>query len=401
MEKISRIYDSIIDTHLNVERFRQMLLLSGARQTGKTTCGKNAADVVLNWDNLDDRAVILAGPRRVMERVPPPKPNGERPVILFDKIHKYNEWKDFLKGFFDTYSDRVRILVTGSARMDVFNRGGDSMMGRYFSCHVHQLSIGELLKTSIPDSPISTPSRTPDADWDRLVAFGGYPEPFSRGSQSFLRRWRKMRRIQLFQEDLRDLSKIHDIARMEVLAALLEHRAGGETVYASIAQEIRVSENTVREWIAVLNSLYFGFYVPPFAHNPETSLRKTPKWYPCDWSGIEDAGRRNETMLANHLLKAVDLWNDFGFGEYSLCYYRDKQKREVDFVIVRGGSPWVLVECKSGSDKLSKSLCYLQEATKAPVALQVVMDAPYLDADCFASPEPVLVPGRTFLSQLP
>ena len=401
METIGRIYDSIIDAHLNVERFRQMLFLAGARQTGKTTCGKHAADVVLNWDNLDDRATILAGPRRVMELIPPPRPDGTAPVLLLDEIHKYKEWKDFLKGFFDTYSDRVRVLATGSARMDVFGRGGDSLMGRYFSCHVHQLSVGELLRTSMPDSPVSKPAPIPDSDWDRLRKFGGYPEPYSRASLPFLRRWRRMRRLQLMQEDLRDLSRVHDIAQMDVLATLLERRAGSETVYASLAQEVRVSENTVREWISILNSLYFGFSLTPWAHNPETSLRKTPKWYPHDWSGIDDAGQRNETMLANHLLKAVDLWNDFGFGEFSLHYYRDKQKREVDFVVVRDGAPWILAECKSGCDRLSRSLAYLQEATKAPIALQIVMDAEYRDADCFAASGPTVVPGRTFLSQLP
>lgn len=401
MESLSRIYDAVIDSHLNVERFRQMLFLAGARQTGKTTCGRRAADVALNWDNLDDRTTILAGPRRVMEQVPPPRPDGTPPVLLLDEIHKYKDWKNFLKGFFDTYSDRVRILVTGSARMDVFGRGGDSLMGRYFSCHVHPLSVGELLRTAIPDSPASPPAPIPDAEWERLKTFGGYPEPFSRKSPPFLRRWRKMRRMQLMQEDLRDLSRVHDIAQMDVLATLLERRAGGEVVYASLAQEVRVSENTVREWVSILNGLYFGFSLPPWAHNPDSSLRKTPKWYPRDWSGIEDPGKRNETMLANHLLKAVDLWNDFGFGDFSIHYYRDKQKREVDFVVVRDGAPWLLAECKSGQDRLSRSLSYLHEATGAPLALQIVMDAEYRDADCFAASGPTVVPGRTFLSQLP
>ena len=401
MDLIPRLYDSVIDAHFNVERLRQMLFLAGARQTGKTTCGRRAADVTLNWDNLDDRATILAGPRRVMERVPPPRPDGTKPILLFDEIHKYAEWKDFLKGLFDTYSDRVRVIATGSARMEVFGRGGDSMTGRYFSCHVHQLSVGELVRSTIPDSPVCPPARIADSDWKDLVAFGGYPEPFSRKSTQFLRRWRKMRRTQLFQEDLRDLSRVHDIARMEVLASLLERRAGSEAVYSSLAQEIRVSENTVREWISILNGLYFGFTVTPWVRNADSSLRKTPKWYPMDWSGIDDPGRRNETMLANHLRKAVDLWNDFGFGEFGLHYYRDKQKREVDFVVVRDGSPWLLAECKSGQTGLAKPLSYLHWVTDAPFALQIVMDAPYLEADCFAAAGPVVVPGRTFLSQLP
>ena len=401
MENISRVYDSVIENHFYREGYRQMLFLSGARQTGKTTCGKKAAAVVFNWDNLDDREVILGGPKRVMEHIPLRSGDGKKPIVLFDEIHKFKYWKDFLKGFFDSYAERVGILVTGSARLDIFSKAGDSMMGRYFQYHVHPLGVGELLSSKIPESETRPPVRIDDESWQKLVQVGGFPEPYARGTAAFSRIWRKSRRFQLLQEDLRDLSKIHDIAQLEMLATFLERRAGNEIVYTSLAREIRVSENTVREWVSVLNGLYFGFSLTPWSRNLENSLKKTPKWYPRDWSGIEDPGRRNETILANHLLKSVDIWNDLGFGDYSLHYFRDKQKREVDFVVVKDDQPWLLVECKTGDKNLSPSLAYLQKATGAPLALQVSMDAPYRDEDCFSAVEPACVSGRTFLSQLP
>ena len=120
-----------------------------------------------------------------------------------------------------------------------------------------------------------------------------------------------------------------------------------------------------------------------------------------DWSGIADEGKRAETFIACHLLKAVEGWTDLGLGVFQLGYLRDKQKREVDFLIARDGKPWILVEAKKADEQLSGALAHFQEQTKAPHALQVVLDADYVNADCLATRgQPLVVPARTFLSQL-
>ena len=170
---------------------------------------------------------------------------------------------------------------------------------------------------------------------------------------------------------------------------------------AQLARELRVSEPTVRDWISILKSLYYGFEVRPWFRNVENSLRKTPKWYLRDWSGIDDEGKRGETMIACHLLKAVELWTDLGLGDYALYYLRTKQRQEVDFLVVRDGSPWFLVEAKTGDTHISPVLGAMQKALNAPHAFQVVMDLPFVEADAFARTDPVVVPARTFLSQLP
>ena len=112
-------------------------------------------------------------------------------------------------------------------------------------------------------------------------------------------------------------------------------------------------------------------------------------------------GQRAETFVACHLLKAVEGWNDMGLGDFQLGYLRDKEKREVDFLVVRDGRPWFLVEVKHADESMSPSLKRFQDQLGAPFAFQVTVDSDYVDRDCFAAPgRPLIVPARTFLSQL-
>ena len=183
-----RIYDSLLAGHL--ADHRQMAFVSGPRQVGKTTTCRHRADACFNWDDLDDRELILAGPRNLVERLGLDRLSGTVPVVLFDELHKFPRWKQFLKGFFDTYADRVRIAVTGSARLDVYRRGGDSLMGRYFPYRMHPFSVAETITQELPDpTRITRAPRPADAgDFDTLWRHGGYPEPFLKRDARFSRR---------------------------------------------------------------------------------------------------------------------------------------------------------------------------------------------------------------------
>jgi predicted AAA+ superfamily ATPase len=322
-------------------------------------------------------------------------------VVVFDELHRYGRWKTFLKGFFDTWGERARIIVTGSSRLDVYRRGGDSLMGRYFLYRMHPLSVGELVDPTVPSDPVRRLPRQLAADaWTALWEHGGFPEPFVRRDRRFSNRWQRLRVQQLVREDIRDLTRIQEIDRIEVLVALLAERSGTQLSYSSLAGEVQVSVDTMRRWLAVLGTLHHGFLVRPWFKNVTRSLRKEPKWYCTDWSTVADPGRRAETLVAGHLLKAVHLWTDLGLGRYELRYLRDRQKREVDFVIVRDGRPWVLIEVKLAEDRLDPALRYFQEHTGAQHAFQAVLDMPWVDADCFARTDPCAVPARTLLSQL-
>ena len=398
MTERTRLYTSILTDHLRNNR--QMALISGPRQVGKTTVCRSLGDSYLNWDNFDDRRRLLAGPRALAEALQLDRVRAQPPIVVLDELHKYHKWKALLKGFFDTYAGRVRLLVTGSSRLDVFRRGSDSLMGRYLLYRMHPFSVGECLRTELPAREVSPPAEIAAADWSALWEHGGFPEPFLRRDLRFTRRWRSLREEQLSREDLRELAHLSELGTMEILMELLAERSAQQLVYSNLARELQVAVDTVRRWIDLLVRMHYGFMVRPWFANIAKALRKEPKWFQREWSGVADEGARAETFVACHLLKAVEGWTDLGFGRFELRYVRDKEKREVDFLVVRDRKPWFLVEAKLGDTNLSPWLAFFQAKTKAAHAFQVVIDLPYEEADCFRHHRPVVVPAKTLLSQL-
>ena len=377
-----------------------MAFVAGPRQVGKTTTCRDLANVYLDWDNEDHRALILSGPTAVAGHAGLNKLSARPIRIVFDELHKYPRWKQFLKGFFDTYEANARIMVTGSSRLDVYRKGGDSLMGRYFLYHMHPLSVAELCRPQPSYSVHNPPLELANADWRALLEHGGHPEPFQKRSMRFSLRWRELRMHQLLREDVRDMTGIQELDQLAIMAKILADRSADQLIYSALAKQVRVSENTVRSWIATLCSLHYGFVVRPWHRNVSKALRKEPKWFLRDWSGITDIGKRTETFCACHLLKAVEGWTDLGLGVFELRYIRDTLKREVDFVVIRDGQPWFLVEAKHDDAGLSPQLAHFQQQTGAPHAFQLTLNADYVDADCFTQTAPVIVPARTLLSQL-
>lgn len=394
-----RIYAAILRDHF--ARHRQMAFVAGPRQVGKTWVCRSIAKAYFNWDNTDNRRLLLRGPAALAETLGLDRLRARAPIVVFDEIHKSDRWKTLLKGFFDTYGERVRLLVTGSSRLDIFRRGGDSLMGRYLLYRMHPFSVGECLRTRMPHREIEPPAEIADADWNALWEHGGFPEPFLRRDTRFTRRWQSLRMAQLSREDLREVASIRDIGTIETLMQILAERSGQQLVYSNLASEIQVSVDTVKRWVDLLARMHYGFLVRPWFTNVTKALRKEPKWFLRDWSGVADEGCRAETFAACHLLKAVEMWTDLGFGNVELRYLRDKLRREVDFLVVRDRKPWFLVEVKTADSALSPPLAHFQAQTKAPHAFQMVMDLPYEHADCFKTHRPTIVPARTFLSQLP
>ena len=394
-----RVYEAIIRGHLAENR--QMVFLSGPRQCGKTTLAESIGTDYLNWDDADVRAAVTAGQKEVVRRYGLDQLSADERVVVFDELHKYPKWKGFLKGFFDVYGGSAKIIATGSAKMNVYKRGGDSMMGRYFPYRMHPLSVAELVDVSLPgESLVRMPQPVDESEWEALVDFGGFPEPFTRRNRRFHSRWSYLRMEQLMLEDIRTLTQVQELEQIRVLAEILANRSGEQIVYDSLARDASIDPKTAKKWIGTLKYLYYGFEVRPWFRNVENSIRKTPKWYLRDWSRIGDAGNRFETMAACHLLKAVEAWTDLGYGNFELHYLRDKQKREVDFLVSRDGRAWFIAEVKASDTHLSAGLGHYQLATGARHAFQIVFDEPFVKADCFARTDPVVVPARTFLSQL-
>jgi hypothetical protein len=397
MATMKRVYQSIMEEHF--EANRQMCFLSGPRQVGKTTAAKNLMKTAhyLDWDDQQDRIAIIQGQSHVAAAV------GQKPesTIIFDELHKYADWKNFIKGFFDKYEHlKWKIVVTGSSRLDTYRKGGDSLTGRYFHFQMHPLSPAELVHTDFCEEPLRKPSKLSDTAWNTLLRFGGFPEPFLKASGRFHRQWSRSRQTQLIHEDIRGLGKLFDVAKIEVLSELVALNATRLLNYSSFARVVRSSVESIQRWISLLQQLSYCFTLRPWKANISRSIVKEPKIYLTDWSQIDDVGRRNENFVACALLKAVQGWTDSGFDEFSLHYIRTKEKREVDFVVAKSQKPWFLVEVKTASTTLSPQLEYFQNMIGAEHALQVVIDEPYREIDCFDYHTPTTVSARTFLTQL-
>ncbi|MBI4356566.1 MAG: ATP-binding protein [Gammaproteobacteria bacterium] len=351
-----------------VEEFsrEKFVLLSGPRQVGKTTLAKKWLEAekgsYVNWDDASDRKLIL-------EQTFLSQTEGKASsAFVFDELHKYARWKSWLKGLYDKHAHHLKVVVTGSAKLDVYKRHGDSLFGRYESLRLHPLSIGELSHGKLVPPPTDWlhlgEKSVPFTLWEQLKNRGGFPEPFYKDNALQHRRWSLRRRELLIQQDLRDISEIKTLSLVEHLTLLLPSRIASPLSLNSLREELQVAFDTLKSWLLVLEKLYWCYRISPYSKNISRSLRKEQKLYFWDWSGVPEAPARFENMVASHLLKAVQAWTDVGYGEFNLHYFRDLEKREVDFVITQNRIPVVLIECKVNSQSLSPELHYLNAHLK-------------------------------------
>lgn len=404
---MKRIYESLVEHHL--QQYNQMVFISGPRRVGKTTISLSKKNITknflyLNWDNQEHRHIIVSGGKNIPTMLNLDKLQANetsKPIVVFDEIHKYRKWKNFLKGFFDTYGEQVHIIVTGSSKLNIFVKGGDSLMGRYFPYRIHPFSVAECINTELINHEIRKPKLIEPKLFQALFDFGGFPEPFLKQDRQFFNRWKRLRQEQLLREDIRDLTHIQESRQLEILADLIRQQSGQLVNYSSLANKVNVSVDTIRRWINTLNAFYYCFTIKPWTKNVSRSLLKEPKIYLWDWSDIENIGAKTENFVASHLLKAVHFWTDCGFGKYDLCFLRDKEKREADFLVTKDNKPWFIVEVKHSSNlALNKNLFVFQKQTEAPHAFQVAFDLEPILQDCFAHHKPIMVPVQTLLSQL-
>jgi predicted AAA+ superfamily ATPase len=280
-----------------------------------------------------------------------------------DEIHKYARWKSWLKGLYDKEGKTLQVVVTGSAKLDLFQRGGDSLLGRYNLLRLHPLSLGEITHQRLIPPPASAENwlapgtfKAFNESWSRLALRSGFPEPYLRNEDRHYQRWASRRSQLLIQEDIQSLTDIRHLSLIEHLALLLPERVGSLLSVNALREEIAVAHDTVSSWIEALERIYYCFLLKPFHRKISRSLKKERKLYLWDWSGLKNPAARFENMVASHLLKAVHLWTDLGYGDFELFYWRDREKREVDFVITRGKKPVALMECKRTDPSLSESL---------------------------------------------
>ena len=343
-----------------------MILLAGPRQVGKTTIAQMALEswpdkgVYLNWDIAGHRKRILSGEDLLADWRRPAK----RPMIVFDELHKMRRFKSWLKGFYDEFSKETAVWVTGSGRLDLYQKGSDSLLGRYFLYRMHPFSLGELHGLKKEDDLLDPEQRwkifingdLKGADIEPLLTFGGFPEPYLKQEKSFHSRWIRSRRELITHEDVRDLTRIEDVDRLEHLVRLLNPRVASPLSINSLREDLDVAFETVRGWLYTLERLYYIFAVAPYSHRLQRALKREKKYYYWDWSEVKDGSARLENFIMSHLLKTCHTWSDFGLGEFKLWYIRDREKREVDALITRDNQPWLMVEVKLNDLNVSKSL---------------------------------------------
>jgi uncharacterized protein len=364
-----------IERHILDDLKDKMVFVSGPRQVGKTTLAKDIGKTFfsekyeyLNWDNRADKKTILSGAYPV-----------DKKLFIFDEIHKYKNWKNYLKGEYDKYKEKFHILVTGSARLDIYRKGGDSLLGRYRSYRLHPLSLGELSKGGgggkhVPFTELGFHKHDGNQEktLERLLKFGGFPEVYIKQDDKELRRWHNERIDRLIKQDIRDVENIRDISAMDVLAEILPGKAGSLFSLNSLREDLNVTHKTIASWVDIFEKFYYHFRIYPFQSTLIKSLRKEPKLYLWDWSEIKDDGARFENIVASHLLKFCHFLLDVEGYKAKLCFLRDKEQRETDFLVSVGGRPWFSVEVKTSPKDISPSLAYFSKKLRIPFNYQVV-----------------------------
>ncbi len=353
MEVKRRYLESVVSDDLQ----KKMVFLAGPRQSGKTTIAKKLLQKArqdiktryLNWDFGEDREKIIESRF----------PAGEGMLVL-DEIHKYSRWRQIVKGLYDKRGEHLRIMVTGSARLDHYRYGGDSLQGRYHFYRLHPLSFAEIEGTS-------------SGDLENLLNYGGFPEPFFMASEKETRRWSREYRTRLVVEDLQDLETVKDIALVQQLVLRLPELVGAPLSLNSLREDLQVAHQTVARWVQILENLYMIFRIYPFGSPGIRAVKKEAKHYHADWTVVKDPGARLENLVACHLLKWCHFLQDSEGRDLQLRYFRDVDRREVDFVILEEGQPLQFIECKKSRRNSNRSLKYLKERFPQAEALQIDM----------------------------
>lgn len=333
----------------------KMVFLGGPRQVGKTTLaltllenGDERHPAYLNWDDLQSRRMLLEGALPAVE-----------PLVILDEVHKYKGWRNLVKGFYDMNKSRRQFLITGSARLDHYRRGGDSLQGRYHYHRLHPLSLHELGRGA------------GNEEWDALMKFGGFPEPYLKADSRHWKRWQRERQSRVIQEDLINLEQVREVSQLSLLADILPDRVGSPLSINNLRGDLSVAFETAERWVTILENLYYCFRIQPFGLPRLRAAKKEKKLYMWDWSLCADEGARFENLVASNLLKYCHRHEDQEGDRMELKFIRDSQRREIDFVVVRNGQPEFAVECKSGDRSLSRNISYFSQRSSIPKFYQV------------------------------
>ncbi len=402
--------DLYVNIWRNLTAEKSMVFLAGPRQSGKTTLAhiiskKFTNTLYFNWDIAEHRVRLIENPT-FFEAVQ--RKDSSTPLIVFDEIHKYKEWKNYLKGVYDQFHGSYQFLVAGSGRLDIYQKGGDSLAGRYYLFHLGPFTVAELGGCNLPirnwlREPLKVNMEEKEKlreIWSRLSTLSGFPEPYLSGRTTTYHRWTNAYSQQLIREDIRDLTGIKSIGETELLYLLLPSKVGSPLSVPSLAGDLRASYNSIRNWLSVFERFFLIFSIGPWTHKIARAIQKERKIYLLDSPKIEDPSARFENMVALELWRAVTSWNDMGYGSFSLHFIKNKEQQEVDFLIAKDRKPFLLVEAKLSDMEASPALKKFQRALNVP-AIQLIEESEGYRVFSHKSQSLLVAPAYQWLSQLP
>jgi predicted AAA+ superfamily ATPase len=335
----------------------KVIIIMGPRQCGKTTLSKALTPEhdYYNYDAMLDRDALIS---QSWDR--------SKQLIIFDELHKMTNWKQWLKGIYDTEGIPPQLVVTGSAKLNTFTKVGDSLAGRYFQFHLHPFDLKELVSVSSTDK---------NALFKQLWGCSGFPEPFLKGTAAYYKRWRATHLDIILRQDLIDLYTVHDLKKIETLILLLKKRVGGSVSYSNLARDLEKDVSTIKRWLVMLEDLYIIYRVTPYSKNIARALLKEPKFYFYDHNHAENSdGAKLENIVANALLKELDFLRDTRGDKTKLHYLSTRDGKEIDFLVCIDDEPRLMIEVKTKDDDPSKSFHHFEKFLPNSKKLQLVKE---------------------------
>ena len=342
---------------------QKMVLLSGPRQVGKTSLAQSLFTdyAYYNYDIKEDYRVFQKN-----------EWDKKSSFIIFDELHKMKKWKLWLKGIVDG-GRKNKILVTGSARLDVAKKVGDSLAGRYFAMRLNPIDLKEVSALG-----------SVEENYKKILSVGGFPEPFFNGTEKFYGLWKKTHLDIILKQDLISLEAVRDIDGIEILVQLLSERVGSTISMSSIAKDIGRDDKTIAKWLKILENLFIVFKVPPYSKNMALSIKKASKYYFYDIARVQgDESQKLENLVALSLKKEIDFLEDTQGIEQELYFTKNKQHLEIDFLVIRPKSPAKLIEVKLSDDQVSKNFRYFESYFPHCEKIQLVrnLNRPFQNKD--------------------
>ncbi len=346
-----------------------MRFIVGPRQTGKTMLAKErltqsgCEKLYYNWDKRDIRQAYRKESHFFAADLYNVAASADKPWICFDEFHKMPRWKNILKDIFDSFEDKCRFIVTGSARLDLLKYTGESLLGRYFTFRLFPLRLIEVIGGLNPpakppmeslqfvDAALSSQKNAGEG-FEQLLKLGGFPEPFVSGLDEFVRRWRHDYCANFIKEDLRDLTHIAEIENTLQLIDILPGRVGSPLSLNSLREDMEVSHTAVRNWLRALKLTHVIFFLRPYSKKIARSVKKEAKCYLFDWGRVDDPAARFENYVAVELKGLASFMTDAGWGEFELLYVRTRDGKETDFLITHDKKPWLLFEAKLSEENI-------------------------------------------------